>query len=182
MPPSPRAAIAAATLALAASVHAHSGPPYPVVSNQRAGAYVISLWADPDTTEDGSAAGQFWVMMTRADNGEAPPGGTRVTVTATPLDRRGSAHIAGAAPVRGNIGNQFAAVVLDHEGRFAVHVTVDGPLGPAALEGAVDATYDLRPAPLMLAWYLVPFLLIGFLWTKLLIRRRATGPAPPSGR
>ena len=29
----------------------------------------------------------------------------------------------------------------------------------------VDATYDLRPPPDMLAWYLVPFLLAGFLWT-----------------
>jgi len=36
----------------------------------------------------------------------------------------------------------------------------------------VEATYDLRPAPALLAVYLLPFLLVGFLWTKRLLQRR----------
>ena len=42
----------------------------------------------------------------------------------------------------------------------------------AEVEANVDATYDLRPAPIMMAVYLMPFVLVGFLWVKLLVRRR----------
>jgi hypothetical protein len=37
-------AVIAATVSLAA----HSGPPFPIVSSQIAGAYDIAIWADPD--------------------------------------------------------------------------------------------------------------------------------------
>jgi hypothetical protein len=72
--------------------------------------------------------------------------------------------------------------VLDHEGPFAVHVTVDGPLGHAAVDSRVDATYDLRPPPYMLVWYLGPFVLAGVLWTRLLLRRRAAARSGRVGR
>ena len=49
---------------------------------------------------------------------------------------------------------------------------VDGPLGNAMVASEVEATYDLRPPPVMLVLYLAPFLLIGLLWTKLLLQRR----------
>ena len=61
---------------------------------------------------------------------------------------------------------------MDHEGPYRVAVTVSGPLGEAAVEAQADATYDLRPPPYMLAWYLSPFILVGLLWGRLLIRRR----------
>ena len=64
---------------------------------------------------------------------------------------------------------------MDHEGPFGVHVGVDGPLGQAEVESKVDATYDLRPAPFLLAVYLFPFLAIGALWVKVLLRRRRAG-------
>ena len=61
---------------------------------------------------------------------------------------------------------------MDHEGRFAVRVTVDGPLGTATVEATTDATYDVRPPRALLAVYLAPFLVVGLLWGRLLIRRR----------
>jgi hypothetical protein len=36
-----------------------------------------------------------------------------------------------------------------------------------------DAIYDLRPPPAMLAVYVLLFVLVAFLWIKLLIRRRS---------
>jgi hypothetical protein len=36
----------------------------------------------------------------------------------------------------------------------------------------VDATYDQRPAPGLMVLYLFPFLAIGALWAKVLLRRR----------
>ena len=85
----------------------------------------------------------------------------------------GSAAISGAAtPVNGDITNQFVALVMNREGRFAVHVDVDGPLGPTTLDSNVDATYDLRPAPYLLVVYALPFVLVGIIWLKVLARRR----------
>jgi len=50
-------------------------------------------------------------------------------------------------------------------------VRVSGPAGDAAIHSDVDATYDLRPSPLMAALYLLPFILVGAVWMRLLIRR-----------
>jgi hypothetical protein len=71
----------------------------------------------------------------------------------------------------------FGLLLIDHEGRFAVEVTVDGPLGTAMAASTVEATYDQRPPPLLLVVYLAPFVLVGALWTKLLLRRRGRGTA-----
>ena len=129
-------------------VSAHDGPPFPIVSDHSAGAYVISIWTDPDTTDDGSPGGQFWVRV-QPHSGTLPTD-TRVTVTIKALDRTGGELTATGAPVRGDATNQFAALVMNHEGRFAVRVTIDGSLGSASAEAAVDATYDTRPPPALL--------------------------------
>jgi hypothetical protein len=158
-------------VALSVTVAAHSGPPYPIVSDRVSGPYSISIWTDPDATDDGAAGGQFWVVVETA-RGDEVPASTRATISIRPLDRAEPARHARAEPVRADVGNQFAALNLDHEGPFAVEVTVDGPLGRTTIEARADATYDLRPPPYMLAWYLLPFVLAGLLWAKLLMRRR----------
>src|SRR5262245_29206254 len=164
-------------------LHAHSGPPFPIVSDQTAGAYSISIWTDPDTTDNGTAGGQFWVMIAPLHRSSATPADTRATVLAAPLDRTGEATSAAAAPVRGDPSTQFAAVVLDHEGRFRVEIAIDGPLGRAMVDAEVAATYDLRPPPLMILVYLMPFVLVGLLWTAVLVRRRrAVAPGSPGVR
>ena len=169
-----RAACTACVIAACAmGVTAHEGPPYPIISNEVAGAYRISLWTDPDTTDDGSPGGQFWVMVDPAAASGPLPAGTRANVAVTPLGHAGPERQAPAAPVGGEVTRQFAALVLDREGRFGVRVAIDGPWGPAEVGADVEATYDLRPEPILLAVYMVPFLLAGFLWLKLLGRRRA---------
>lgn len=166
--------MAAAMLESMASIPlvAHSGPPFPILSNVHAGAYEISVWTDPDATDDGSAGGQFWVVVQPADKSAALPPETRAHVAIRPLDRPGSELKGQAAPVAREMSRHFVALVMDHEGRYRVRASIEGPLGSAAVEAEVDATYDLRPAPFMMAIYLIPFLLVGFLWLKLLIRRR----------
>ncbi len=154
-------------------VAAHDGPPFPIVSNQIAGPYAISVWADPDTTDDGTAGGQFWVTLAASGGAKTVPAGTIATVLIRPLDRNGPPREGQAAPLSGDAGRQFVALVLDHEGRFAVRVTVDGPSGRGQVESQVDATYDLRPPPGLLLVYLMPFVAVGALWVKVLLRRRA---------
>jgi hypothetical protein len=161
-----------ALLACAREGGAHDGPPYPIVSNQLLGPYRISVWTDPDTTDDGSPGGQFWVMIDAARAGESPSPDVRARVTVRPLDRAGAAASSVSDPVNGDPSRQFAALTMDHEGRFAVRVDIEGVTGRLSVDAEVVATYDSRPSRLALAVYLVPFLLAGFLWTTLLVRRR----------
>ena len=158
-------------LAVATPAAAHDGPPYPIVSDRVLGVYLVSVWTDPDTTDDGTPAGQFWVTL--APRGDEPlPAGTRATVAVRPMERPGPEQRTAASPVRGDPANQYAGVVMDHEGRFAVTVTIAGPLGTATVAAEVDATYDLRPPRYLLVVYLMPFVVVGLLWGRLLLRRR----------
>jgi len=165
--------LALAWLTCAGSVvRAHNGPPFPIVSNQVAGAYSISIWTDPDTTDDGRPAGQFWVVVDPADGTRQIPAETRASVAIRPLDRQGPTLSARAEPVNGAVGRQFAVLLMDHEGPYSVHVAVDGELGRVDVDSKVDATYDLRPARGLIALYLFPFIAVGALWAKVLLRRR----------
>jgi hypothetical protein len=154
------------------AVGAHNGPPFPIVSNQIVGPYTVSVWTDPDSTDDGSAGGQFWVTVHPADLQSPLPAATTVMVLLEPADRAGAQSRASAQAIDDDPARRFAALVMDHEGRFRVRVTIAGPLGSAFVDSEVDATYDQRPPPAMIAVYLLPFLLVGFLWVKLLWRRR----------
>lgn len=171
---------AAIVLAAPLALLAHDGPPFPILSDHIAGPYLLSVWTDPDTTDDGSAGGQFWVQVRPAAKGRDLPRETRATVTIRAVDRQSAERSAQGAPVRGDVTNQFAALTMDHEGRFAVRVTLEGPLGTATADATVDATYDTRPAPALLVLYLVPFVLVGVLWARLLARRRTLTRQPES--
>ena len=162
---------------------AHDGPPFPIVSDRVPGAYLVSVWTDPDATDDGSPGGQFWVQLQLAGAEAARAGRDARDASRAAGGAHGAERVGAAEPVRGDVSNQFAAVVMDHEGRFAVDVTIDGPPGPATVTAEVDATYDLRPPPFMLAVYALPFVLAGFLWIRLLDKKkgsrlRATGYRP----
>jgi hypothetical protein len=127
-----RGAVLAALL-VGGPILAHSGPPFPIVSSRAAGPYEVSVWTDPDSTDDGSAGGQFWITV-RPSGAAALPSGTRVTVALEPLGRQGPSRTASAEPVAADPSQRFAALVMDHEGRFRVRVTVDGPLGAAQVD------------------------------------------------
>ena len=177
LPPSPRLRWTALSLVIVIAVwqavaYAHSGPPYPIVEDRIVGAYQVSLWTDPDATDDQSAAGKFWVTLRPARTDQRIPSDTRVDVRIRPLDRTGGERTARAEPINRDSGRQFAALVMDHEGPFAVHVAIDGALGPGTLDAHADATYDLRPAPALIGVFLLPFVLVGIVWGKLLIKRR----------
>jgi len=161
---------------------AHSGPPFPIVTDRIVGPYSISIWTDPDTTDDGRAGGQFWVELTSTDGKTAIPPGTQATVAIRPLDRDGPSREGRAEPVNGSVSRQFVAVLLDHEGPFSVHVSLDGPLGRGTVDTQVNATYDTRPAPWLILVYLIPFIGVGFLWVKALRRRRGAAAASPRSR
>jgi hypothetical protein len=165
-------------LFIAGAASAHDGPPYPIVSNQVLGAYRISLWTDPDTTDDGTAGGQFWVMIDPLAAGGSVSAQVTTRITIRPLDRSGSPQSAAALPVSGDETRRFVALPMDHEGRFAVRLEVESVSGREGVDSEVQASYDLRPSRLLLGVYLLPFLLAGSLWAMLLIRRRRAHARP----
>jgi hypothetical protein len=134
------------------------------MTDHTAGAYKVTIWTDPDATDDQTAAGRFWVTVT--------PAAPSVVVTIHPSDGKTVERSAPAAPVNGDNQRRYVALLMDHEGRYGVHVTIDGPSGSAAVDTYTDATYDLRPRPILTVLFVLPFLLIGFVWGKLLIKRR----------
>lgn len=166
----------AAFLVAPHDARAHSGPPYPIVTDRLIGPYSVALWADPDVTDDGTPAGQFWVVVQTADKTAKVPVETRADVTIRPTDRTGDIRRGRTQPVSGDPSRQFIALLMDHEGPFAVHVAIHGPLGSAELDSNVDATYDLRPSRGLMIVFLMPFLLVGFIWGKLLLQRRRGRP------
>jgi hypothetical protein len=172
-------ALAMAVVVLPGDVWPHAGPPFPIVHKEHAGPYELSVWTDPDATDDGSAGGQFWVMVRLVD-GAPLPEDTRALVTIRPLDRDGPARAGTTEPVRGDLSRQFVALVMDHEGRFAVQAAISGSRGPAVVDAEVDATYELRPPPITLALYAMPFVVIGFFWLKILWQQRTKRAARPN--
>lgn len=161
-----------AAIAAQALTQAHSGPPYPILSNARVGPLAVSLWTDPDATDDGSAAGQFWVVFAGDAGRAADLAAVRVAVAIAPLDRSGPRHEGVAGAVNGDPARRFVALPMDHEGPFRVQVTIGGPEAADTLTAQVDATYDLRPPRWLIAVYLLPFVLAGSLWAMLMRRRR----------
>jgi hypothetical protein len=159
-------------IASSASLRAHNGPPYPIVSNRIAGNYEVSLWADPDATDDGSADGRFWVTVNAARKDDPLPPATQTRISIWPIESPGAVRTASADPVEQEPSRRFAAFLIDHEGRYGVKATIDGPLGPAEVEAVVDAAYDQRPRPFTIILFVMPFLLVGFVWVKLVLRRR----------
>jgi hypothetical protein len=174
--------VMACALTLATDAAAHSGPPFPVVTDRAAGPYTVSIWTDPDTTNDGAPGGQFWIVLSRRSTGAAPV--TRVTVTAAPGAATGATRSVDATVSARDGNTYFGALVLDREGPYRIEVDVSGPQGHVTVRTTVDATYDLRPSPFVAVLYLLPFLLIGALWIRRLVKRprpRASGgrTSPP---
>ena len=155
---------------------AHSGPPYPVVSGQAIGGYIVTVWTDPDTTDDGSAQGKFWVTLQPAQGRAAIDAATHVEVSIRPVDRAAPVISARGQLVKSDPATFYVGLPMDHEGPYAVHVTI---AGRGALDCEVQATYDLRPSRFLMILYLMPFLVVGFLWAKLLLARRRAASSNP---
>lgn len=152
-------------LLLPLQLHAHAGPPFPIIVDRPVGPWTVSVWTDPDI-----GTGVVFVILEGSSTSSIP---SRVRVSAQPVD--GSlpeAFYEAERQGRPDDVRYFAEVKLNHGGMWRLRATLDGPQGGSVM-AEVEATPDGVLGPWELALYLLPFLAVGFLWIKAVLRRRA---------
>jgi hypothetical protein len=146
-------------LLLPASLQAHAGPPFPIVVDRPVGPWKVSVWTDPDI-----GTGVVFVIP------EGPSAPKVVRVSAQPVDGGlPEAFYDAERQGRPEDVRYFTKVRFDHGGMWRLRATIDGR--PVAAE--VEATPDGVLGPWELGLYLLPFLAVGFLWIKAVLRRRS---------
>jgi hypothetical protein len=160
---------------LGQACQAHDGPPYPVVAGQRAGPYVVSVWADPDV-----GTGTFYIGLEPA-RGTALPRDNAVRVFVRPVSGRLPEAVHRATPRGLRRRVQYdAEVPFDRQEWWYVRVVAESAYG----RGEVTAEVEATPPGLGrwdLALYLAPFALVGLLWMYGAMRGTRS-PATPAVR
>jgi hypothetical protein len=153
---------------------AHQGPPFPILVDRRVGPYLASVWTDPDV-----GTGTFFVVL-EPQEGRNLPARTRARLGLQPVSRRLEEVIYEAEPQKVSYGARyFTSARLDKEERWRVRVLLDGSAGGGELTAEVEATPDGTIGPIALVLYLMPFLAVGFLWLKAVLRRREQQAVAP---
>lgn len=157
----------AVVCASAPRLHAHAGPPFPVIVDRPVGPYVVSVWTDPDI-----GTGTFFVIFEARDDREPPPL-DRVRIGVQPESGRLDEVFVDAEPQRVRHGARYYAEVgFDRQEDWRVRVVIAGRDGGGEIETRVEPTPDGTIGPIGLLVYAVPFLAVGFLWFKAALRRR----------
>lgn len=146
---------------------AHEGPPFPILMDEPAADYVVSVWADPDIGE-----ATFYVIV-ESPEGEQPTELPDVSMWTEPVSGRldRATYQATRQTLRSQL--QFEArPYFDQRDVWAVGFEIAGPDGePTTLRAEVESTPP-GSGPWILAFYLLPFLLLGGMWVMAMARRR----------
>ncbi len=146
-------------------VWAHSGAPYPIFLESKAGPYTLTVLADPDV-----GVGTFYITGT-SNVGVPLSHDLEVTVEVWPEDGHTSPSVYMARyEVTRDGGRYVAYVPFDAEGKWAVRIHVQGEEG----EGTLTTT--VRVTPPGVSWLgsllcFVPFLGLGGLWIFAALRK-----------
>jgi hypothetical protein len=169
------AALLGGLLLAAPAARAHLGPPFPILTDQRVGPYVASVWTDPNI-----GTGIFIVMLDAPEGGRLPAW-TEVRVGVQPVSKRLPEVVYRAEPQRARKGARFyTTVAFDRGETWRVRVLIDGSDGGGTLLSEVEATPPGAIGPISFLIYGFPFAGVGFLWIKAVLRRRqAPAPGPP---
>jgi hypothetical protein len=150
----------------AQSVAAHNGPPFPIITDQRVGPYIISLWTHPDL-----GIGTFFVMVDPMPGGTVPKD-LKVQVGVQPASGRLAEVVYSAwlQDLRGQVEYK-TEVQFDQQENWKVRLIL------ASSAGGGEAISQVVPTPAGfgqwdLLLYLLPFLGVGFLWVTAITKRR----------
>jgi hypothetical protein len=146
---------------------AHNGPPFPIIEDRRVGPCVISLWTHPDV-----GTGTFFVFV------EPIPGGTvpidlKVQIGVQPESGRLPEAVYTATVDDSGSHLQYKAVVeFDRDEFWRVRLVMESSQGRGEEFSRVEAT-PVGFGKWDLLFFLLPFLLIAFLWLRGMSRQRA---------
>jgi hypothetical protein len=154
------------TMLCASNAAAHNGPPFPIITDQRVGPYIISLWTHPDL-----GVGTFFVMVDPMPGGTVPKD-LKVQIGVQPVSGRLAEVVYSAwlQDLRGQVEYK-TEVQFDQQENWKVRLIL------ASSAGGGEAISQVVPTPAGfgrwdLLLYLLPFLGVGFLWVTAITKRR----------
>jgi hypothetical protein len=147
-------------------VSGHNGPPFPIIENKNIGPCVISLWTHPDI-----GVGTFFVFLGPAP-GKSIPADLKFNIGIQPESKR-LPEVVYAMNREDDHGQvQYkASVDFDRDDFFRVRLVWQDAQEKAETFSRVEAT-PVGFGRWDLLLYLLPFLAVGFLWFRGIVRRR----------
>jgi hypothetical protein len=144
---------------------AHNGPPFPIITDQRVGPCVISLWTHPDL-----GTGAFWIMVDPPPGGSVP-GDLNIQIGVAPVSGRlpEAMYWAWREKQKGQV--QFKSEAqFDQDEMWKVRVVLHSSQGTWEAMSQVEAT-----PPGFGRWdlllFALPFAGAGFLWFGLIAKK-----------
>jgi hypothetical protein len=153
-------------LMLPAPASAHNGPPFPIIENRKVGPCIVALWTHPDV-----GTGAFYVFVEPAPGGTVPDD-LKIKIGVQPASGRLSEVLYAAERVKSHGPVQYnARAEFDRQELWRVRLVVQSSQGG----GEATAQVEVTP-PGFGRWdlllYLLPFLLVAFLWFRGISRAR----------
>jgi hypothetical protein len=145
---------------------AHNGPPFPIITDQRVGPCIVSLWIHPDI-----GTSPIFVLVDPAPGG-AIPKDLKIEIGVQPVSERlpEVLYAASIADQRGQLEYK-TDVQFDRQEFWKVRLILTSSAGGAEALARVEAT-PVGYGRWDLLLFAVPFLAVGFLWFKVTAKRR----------
>ena len=148
---------------------AHEGPPFPIIVDEEVGPYLVSVWTDPDI-----GIGTFFVVIDpEPGNDVSDVKSIKVGVKPTSGRLDEAMYTAQSQEVRQG-ARYIAEVEFDKGEMWKVRILLEGEGWDGELTSEVEATPDGSIGPIAVVIYALPFLAVGFLWVRAIMRRRET--------
>lgn len=154
------------SLLLPMPASAHNGPPFPIIENKKVGPCIVALWTHPDV-----GTGAFYVFVEPVP-GTTVPNDLKIEIGVQPLTGRLPEVLYAAVRVKSRGPLQYNAQAgFDRQELWRVRLVVQSS------QGGGEATTQVEVTPpgfgrWDLLLYLLPFLLVAFLWFRGISRTR----------
>lgn len=153
-------------LTLPTQAGAHVGPPFPIIENKKFGPCIVALWTHPDV-----GTGAFYVFVEPAP-GSTVPSDLQIKIGVQPVTGRLAETFYEAERVKSHGPVQYNAQAdFDRQELWRVHLVIQS----AQCGGEATAEVEVTPPGFGrwdLLFYLLPFLLVAFLWFRGISRAR----------
>jgi hypothetical protein len=150
--------LVALLLVLPLPAGAHNGPPFPIIENKKVGPCIVALWTHPDV-----GTGAFYVFVEPAP-GATLPDDLKIKIGVQPVTGRLPETFYEAERVKSRGPVQYNALAdFDRQELWRVRLVIQ------SLQGGGEATAQVEVTPpgfgrWDLLLYLLPFLMVAFLW------------------